>query len=136
MNIFSTTKYQLQLRFIAELLPHYFMQCWYCCVQHTICWNPAHNMKGIIKTAFSSVFHDVFLTPTTDSSSFGFDSLGGFSFADLARNTESFAFGTQGQLQHWHLLRWSFFVTADCCCMLLATHHHKIIFHHIFIGSL
>ncbi|XP_033474036.2 E3 SUMO-protein ligase RanBP2 isoform X2 [Epinephelus lanceolatus] len=40
-------------------------------------------------------------TASQDSSSFGFNSLGGFSFADLARNTESFAFGTQDSNFSW-----------------------------------
>ncbi|XP_070771295.1 E3 SUMO-protein ligase RanBP2 isoform X3 [Enoplosus armatus] len=35
-------------------------------------------------------------TASQDSSSFGFNSLGGFSFADLAQNTDKFAFGTKG----------------------------------------
>ncbi|XP_044071862.1 E3 SUMO-protein ligase RanBP2 isoform X2 [Siniperca chuatsi] len=35
-------------------------------------------------------------TTSQDSSSFGFNSFGGFSFADLAQNTDGFAFGTKG----------------------------------------
>ncbi|XP_029385593.1 E3 SUMO-protein ligase RanBP2 isoform X2 [Echeneis naucrates] len=35
------------------------------------------------------------------SSSFGFNSLGGFSFADLAKNTEGFAFGTKDSNFSW-----------------------------------
>ncbi|XP_071357081.1 E3 SUMO-protein ligase RanBP2 isoform X2 [Trachinotus anak] len=40
-------------------------------------------------------------TTSQDSSSFGFNSLGGFSFADLAKNTEGFAFGTQDSNFSW-----------------------------------
>ncbi|XP_041663368.1 E3 SUMO-protein ligase RanBP2 isoform X2 [Cheilinus undulatus] len=35
-------------------------------------------------------------TVSQDSSSFGFNSFGGFSFADLAKNAEGFGFGTKG----------------------------------------
>ncbi|XP_035860470.1 E3 SUMO-protein ligase RanBP2 [Sander lucioperca] len=34
-------------------------------------------------------------TTTSEDSNFGFNSFGGFSFADLAQNTDAFAFGTQ-----------------------------------------
>lgn len=38
--------------------------------------------------------------PLTTDSAFGFNSLGGFSFADLAKNTEGFAFGSKGWFHH------------------------------------
>uniref|UniRef100_A0A665UIQ6 E3 SUMO-protein ligase RanBP2 n=1 Tax=Echeneis naucrates TaxID=173247 RepID=A0A665UIQ6_ECHNA len=49
------------------------------------------------------VLNSNFFSPTTDpsSSSFGFNSLGGFSFADLAKNTEGFAFGTKDSNFSW-----------------------------------
>uniref|UniRef100_A0A8C2ZFZ6 E3 SUMO-protein ligase RanBP2 n=1 Tax=Cyclopterus lumpus TaxID=8103 RepID=A0A8C2ZFZ6_CYCLU len=55
------------------------------------------------KTAFNSVFHDTFFAPTTDSldPNFGFKSLGGSSFADLAQNTDAFAFGSQDSSFSW-----------------------------------
>ncbi|XP_014830529.1 PREDICTED: E3 SUMO-protein ligase RanBP2 isoform X2 [Poecilia mexicana] len=40
-------------------------------------------------------------TAAPDSSSFGFNSLGGFSFADLAKNTDGFAFGSQDANFSW-----------------------------------
>ncbi|KAM9347457.1 E3 SUMO-protein ligase RanBP2 [Symphorus nematophorus] len=40
-------------------------------------------------------------TTTQDSSSFGFNTLGGFSFADLAKNTEGYAFGTKDSNFTW-----------------------------------
>lgn len=83
------------------------------------------------KTAFSSVFNDTFhVPPTTDSSSFGFNSLGGFSFADLAKNTDGFAFGAKGWLQLWHLIM--------LCLTVLAYRYqyttNTIIFHYVFIA--
>lgn len=41
---------------------------------------------------------------TTDLPSFGFCSLGGSSFADLAQKSEAFAFGSQGVPSYWHFL--------------------------------
>ncbi|KAM9850833.1 E3 SUMO-protein ligase RanBP2 [Aulostomus maculatus] len=38
---------------------------------------------------------------STESSSFGFNSCGGFSFADLAKNTEGFAFGSKDSNFSW-----------------------------------
>uniref|UniRef100_A0A3Q3VWH5 E3 SUMO-protein ligase RanBP2 n=1 Tax=Mola mola TaxID=94237 RepID=A0A3Q3VWH5_MOLML len=46
------------------------------------------------------VFFVVFFF-TVDSSSFGFSALGGFSFADLAQNTDGFAFGTKDSNFTW-----------------------------------
>ncbi|XP_023258902.1 E3 SUMO-protein ligase RanBP2-like, partial [Seriola lalandi dorsalis] len=40
-------------------------------------------------------------TTTSQDSSFGFNSFGGFSFADLAKNTEGFAFGNQDSNFSW-----------------------------------
>ncbi|KAM4730719.1 E3 SUMO-protein ligase RanBP2 [Anableps anableps] len=40
-------------------------------------------------------------TAAQDSSAFGFNSLGGFSFADLAKNTEGFAFGSKDANFSW-----------------------------------
>ncbi|XP_008275426.1 E3 SUMO-protein ligase RanBP2 isoform X1 [Stegastes partitus] len=40
-------------------------------------------------------------TTTSQDSTFGFNSLGGFSFADLAKNTEGFAFGAQDSNFSW-----------------------------------
>ncbi|XP_041807190.1 E3 SUMO-protein ligase RanBP2 isoform X1 [Chelmon rostratus] len=40
-------------------------------------------------------------TAGQDSSSFGFNTLGGFSFADLAKNTEGFAFGSKDSSFVW-----------------------------------
>uniref|UniRef100_A0A3B4YQX1 E3 SUMO-protein ligase RanBP2 n=1 Tax=Seriola lalandi dorsalis TaxID=1841481 RepID=A0A3B4YQX1_SERLL len=48
----------------------------------------------------SNVLNYNFVPPTTDSS-FGFNSFGGFSFADLAKNTEGFAFGNQDSNFSW-----------------------------------
>uniref|UniRef100_A0A7N6AR43 E3 SUMO-protein ligase RanBP2 n=1 Tax=Anabas testudineus TaxID=64144 RepID=A0A7N6AR43_ANATE len=42
-----------------------------------------------------------FIPPSTDSSIFGFQSLSGCSFADLAKNTEGFAFGTKDSNFSW-----------------------------------
>uniref|UniRef100_A0A3Q3MV23 E3 SUMO-protein ligase RanBP2 n=1 Tax=Mastacembelus armatus TaxID=205130 RepID=A0A3Q3MV23_9TELE len=41
------------------------------------------------------------IPPTADSTSFGFNSLGGFSFADLAKNNEGFAFGKKDTNFSW-----------------------------------
>lgn len=46
----------------------------------------------------------IYLFHTIDLPSFGFSSLGGFSFADLAQKSEGFAFGSQGVPSYWHFL--------------------------------
>uniref|UniRef100_A0A665UJQ9 E3 SUMO-protein ligase RanBP2 n=1 Tax=Echeneis naucrates TaxID=173247 RepID=A0A665UJQ9_ECHNA len=62
------------------------------------CEAPSSTDKKVIE-----VLNSNFFSPTTDpsSSSFGFNSLGGFSFADLAKNTEGFAFGTKDSNFSW-----------------------------------
>uniref|UniRef100_A0A671X538 E3 SUMO-protein ligase RanBP2 n=1 Tax=Sparus aurata TaxID=8175 RepID=A0A671X538_SPAAU len=53
------------------------------------------------QTEAQSIFIDNCVPPTTDSSGFGFNTLGGFSFADLAKNTDGFAFGTNDSNFSW-----------------------------------
>uniref|UniRef100_A0AAQ5XMZ7 E3 SUMO-protein ligase RanBP2 n=1 Tax=Amphiprion ocellaris TaxID=80972 RepID=A0AAQ5XMZ7_AMPOC len=52
------------------------------------------------KIVLSSAF-DCTVVPLPADSTFGFNSLGGFSFADLAKNTEGFAFGTNDSNFSW-----------------------------------
>uniref|UniRef100_A0A671XAR3 E3 SUMO-protein ligase RanBP2 n=1 Tax=Sparus aurata TaxID=8175 RepID=A0A671XAR3_SPAAU len=54
-----------------------------------------------VQTLHLQVFIDNCVPPTTDSSGFGFNTLGGFSFADLAKNTDGFAFGTNDSNFSW-----------------------------------
>lgn len=89
--------HQLQVKFIAGLLLLTSVR-----VLHT-------KMRGI-KTEFSLVLNDNFVPPIADSSIFGSNSFEGFSFADLARNTEGFAFGTKGLLQLVHFIKLLFLI--------------------------
>lgn len=83
-----------------------------CCVHHAAGCIPEYN----------AVFDDIFLPPSTDSSGFGFVTLGGSSFADLAQTTDGFAFGGQGELLHFLKSFWqptvlvttSYFTTIYC----------------------
>uniref|UniRef100_A0A7N8Y208 RAN binding protein 2 n=1 Tax=Mastacembelus armatus TaxID=205130 RepID=A0A7N8Y208_9TELE len=69
----------------------------------------AHTEAAVSSSAIAS--HDIIvlmllcpvitIPPTADSTSFGFNSLGGFSFADLAKNNEGFAFGKKDTNFSW-----------------------------------
>uniref|UniRef100_A0AAQ6AB98 RAN binding protein 2 n=1 Tax=Amphiprion ocellaris TaxID=80972 RepID=A0AAQ6AB98_AMPOC len=64
----------------------------------------AHSSSSPIdlstKKSSDSAF-DCTVVPLPADSTFGFNSLGGFSFADLAKNTEGFAFGTNDSNFSW-----------------------------------
>uniref|UniRef100_A0AAQ5Z7G3 E3 SUMO-protein ligase RanBP2 n=1 Tax=Amphiprion ocellaris TaxID=80972 RepID=A0AAQ5Z7G3_AMPOC len=67
-------------------------------------FSEAHSSSSPIdlstKKSSDSAF-DCTVVPLPADSTFGFNSLGGFSFADLAKNTEGFAFGTNDSNFSW-----------------------------------